>query len=407
MIVHKHRKSLFMLAAIVLVILSCEKIMPKAPQPDQVMNAPVEGLTEQQKRIFLDGAEEFDEVYTQATGLGPIFVASSCAGCHSGNNRGHPFTNLVRFGQSDTNGNTFLAFGAPQIQPHFIPGHTGETIPAGATSATFIAPIVSGTGFLELVSDQDVLAMADPNDLDGDGISGRPNWITLPNWVVPMNNAVSQNGKYIGRFGRKASEYNLHHQTVAAFNNDIGITTTYMPNNPFNYLQGTQPVQTSDPDISDQSVNATVFYLQALQAPIQRNQQDDQVKLGASVFKQIDCNRCHKEELHTGFSPIAALSNTSFHPYTDLLLHDMGPGLDDHYTEGTALTAEWRTTPLWGLGLAADVQGGRYFLMHDGRAKSIEEAIEMHGGESLQSRQKYQQLSASDKSALIAFLKSL
>ena len=150
-----------------------------------------------------------------------------------------------------------------------------------------------------------------------------------------------------------------------------------------------------------------VFYLQTLKAPIQRNQNDPDVIAGKQIFINIYCGKCHTPELQTGISPIAALSNKTFFPYTDLLLHDMGPGLNDGYTEGTALPAEWRTPPLWGLGLSKNSQGGQYFLMHDGRAKSIEEAILLHGGEAQQSKNSFQQLTATDKAKLIKFLESL
>lgn len=150
-----------------------------------------------------------------------------------------------------------------------------------------------------------------------------------------------------------------------------------------------------------------MFYLQTLKAPIQRQQNDSEVKNGRVIFDRINCSGCHKPTLKTGISTTKALSNKTFHPYTDLLLHDMGAGLDDAYTEGTAKTFEWRTPPLWGLGLSPNSQGGQYHLLHDGRAKSIEEAITLHGGEAANARNEYIQLSAADKNALIKFLKSL
>ena len=402
-------KPLFAIAIPVFVIgiSSCEKLMPSAPETDQVMDAPLSGLTPAQNKLFLEGAEEFDEIYTSETGLGPIFVTTSCSGCHAGDNKGHPFTILTRFGQDDTTGNHFLTMGAPQIQNRALSGHTGESIPAGATSSKFIAPIAAGVGFLELVSDQDLLAMSDPADANGDGISGVPNWNTIPSWVVPFQNAVTQNGKYICRFGRKASTYNLHQQTAGAFNNDMGITSTFLPVNPTNYLDGLQPVTVADPEVSDNSINATVFYLQVLQTPFQRNTSDPQVQQGEMVFKQIGCEDCHRQTLKTGYSPVAQLSYQEFHPYTDLLLHDMGAELDDHYTEGTALTSEWRTTPLWGVGLSTSSQGGEMYLLHDGRAHSFNEAIQFHGGEGSNSRTKFNQLNDADKQALIRFLESL
>lgn len=388
-------------------VYACTKLEPQAPKADEVMDAPLDGLTYTQYQMFNKGAEEFDELYTSESGLGPYYVATSCGACHSSDNRGHPFTILTRFGQTDSTGNKFLDRGAPQIQNNALQGFLPEQLPAGATSSKFIAPIVSGSGFLELVPDADIIAMADENKSNPDGVRGHPNWNTIPDYVVPFSNAVSKDGKYICRFGRKASTYNLHQQTVQAFNQDMGITTTFLPFNPINYLDGTNSVPVADPEITDASVNANVFYLQTLQTPLQRNTNDPQVMQGSNVFKTIGCEACHRETLKTGYSPVDALSYQEFHPYTDLLLHDMGSDLDDGYTEGTAKTSEWRTTPLWGLGLARNAQGNSLFLLHDGRAHSIDEAIQYHNGEALTSKNRYNDLSQSDKDAIIKFLNSL
>jgi CxxC motif-containing protein (DUF1111 family) len=137
------------------------------------------------------------------------------------------------------------------------------------------------------------------------------------------------------------------------------------------------------------------------------NQNDAEIQTGKQIFINTDCTKCHTPQLTTGPSPIAVLSDKIFFPYTDLLLHDMGPGLDDGYTEGAATTAEWRTPPLWGLGLSKNSQGGQYFLLHDGRAKTIEDAIVLHGGEANQSKAKFLQLTAAEKAMLIKFLESL
>lgn len=392
---------------IILLTCSCSKLEPAAPIAAEALDAPLEGLTFAQYQLFNEGAAEFDEVYTAESGLGPVYVVTSCASCHTGDNRGHPFTILTRFGQTDSTGNQFLNMGGPQLQNHAIQGHVAEQIPANAKSSRFIAPIASGIGFLELVPDADIVAMADANANHPDGVRGHPNWNEIPSYVVPFQNAIVKDGKYICRFGRKASTYNLHQQTVQAFNQDIGITTSYLPIDPFNYLEGVNPVPAADPEITDKSVNATVFYLQALQTPFQRNQQDGAVVAGKNVFIQTGCEACHKQTLKTGYSPVEPLAYQEFHPYTDLLLHDMGSELDDGYTEGSATTAEWRTPPLWGLGLAQDAQGGNIFLLHDGRAHSIEEAILMHGGEAQVSRKRYELLSQPDKDALLQFLQSL
>ncbi len=403
-------KSIQLLVAFIVFLLcseSCEKIMPKAPELNQTLNAPLDGLTYEQNKIHLLGAAEFDEIYTGATGLGPLFVAASCSGCHNADSKGTPFTQLTRFGQTDTLGNTFLDQGGPQLQHNFLPGFEGEQLPQGASHSHFVAPIVAGLGFLELVNEQDIIALADPEDADADGVSGRINWNTLPDWVQPKATAEFKNGKYICRFGKKGSTYNLHQQVVQASNQDMGLTSTFMPQNPYNVLTGTQSIGTSDPDITDQSINSNVFYIQTLQAPERRNADDVTVLLGNELFRQIGCNSCHVEKLKTGYSAVDALSNKTFYPYTDMLLHDMGSALDDNYTEGTALSAEWKTPPLWGLGLSAQAQGGGYFLLHDGRAQSIEEAIEYHNGEAAASKSNYKTLSQSEKAALITFLNSL
>ncbi len=358
-------------------------------------------MEKQELAQFLKGDKAFNnEIFSAQTGLGPIFVATSCVSCHAGDGKGHPFTTLTRFGQSDETGNKFLHLGGPQLQNRALPGYTPEQIPFGATFSKFTPPAVTGLGYLALVSDADILSMADPNDINGDGISGVPNWIEVPDFVTINKDAISQGGKYIGRFGKKASVYSLFHQTVNAYNQDIGITSLFSPVDVFSGLE-------IEPEVSMQTIHSVVFYLHTLKAPINRNQNDIDVIKGKSIFNQINCSGCHTPTLKTGFSSTAMLSNREFHPYTDLLLHNMGAGLDDGYTEGNAKTDEWRTPPLWGLGLSPNSQGGQYFLMHDGRAKSIEEAILLHGGEANQSKVNYQNLTHDEKDAIIKFLKSL
>jgi CxxC motif-containing protein (DUF1111 family) len=368
---------------------------------DAILDGPVAGLSPSEHRRFLAGDAAFNEaVFTPATGLGPIFVASSCGTCHAGDGKGHPFSALTRYGQTDSTGNQFSDQGGPQLQHLAIPGFVPEQLPAGATSSLFIPPANTGLGYLELVSDADILAMADPQDLDGDGISGIPNYIALAPFVVPAANAIPRGGKYIGRFGRKAGAYNLLNQTANAYHQDMGIASAFIP---IDILTG----EASDPEVQTQAVIDVVFYLQTLKAPIQRTPENADVVAGKQLFEQIGCEKCHRSTLQTGFSDVAALSYVPFHPYTDLLLHDMGSGLDDGYTEGTALTSEWRTTPLWGIGLSADSQGGSLYLMHDGRAHSLREAIELHGGEAAASKDQFQQLTETEKNAVIQFLNSL
>lgn len=380
---------------------SCSKLEPQAPGEGEILDGPVEGLTAEQKLVFLRGDVAFnDEVFTAATGLGPLFVSTSCGSCHAGDGKGHPFTTLTRFGQADASGNKFLHLGGPQLQNRAIPGFAPEQIPSGAGFAKFTPPANTGLGYLDAVSDADILALADPGDANGDGISGVPNWVQLKPFLIPRAGSLTNEGKHIGRFGKKAGAYDLLQQTAAAYNQDMGITSAYEP---FDTWSGKEV----DPEVSNQTVQDVVFYLRTLKAPVQRNAADPAVMEGRGLFLQSDCGKCHTPELKTGVSDIAALSFKVFAPYTDLLMHDMGPGLDDGYTEGNALTSEWRTPALWGLGLSKNSQGGVYYLMHDGRARSVEEAILLHGGEAAGSRAKYESLSAQEKQKLIKFLESL
>lgn len=382
-------------------VLSCEEIIPAAPANNQLLDGPLAGLNYAEQRQFLAGDRAFnEEIFTSANGLGPAFVATSCGSCHAGDGKGHPFTTLTRFGQTDDTGNQFLDQGGPQLQNRAIPGHVPEQLPPGATFSRFMPPANTGLGFLEILTDAQLLANADPNDIDGDGISGVPNYVDPPPYFQQQPHHENNGGKFIGRFGKKASAIDLLHQTVNAYNQDIGITSSF---NPIDASTGLE----TDPEISDQTVRDVVFYLQTLKTPIPRNQNQSEVNLGKETFLEIGCGKCHIPEFTTPESQILALSNKTFYPYTDLLLHDMGADLDDGYTEGTALTNEWKTPPLWGLGIAPNSQGGQFFLLHDGRARSIEEAIELHGGEAMASRTQYLQLENSEREALIKFLKSL
>lgn len=380
---------------------SCEKILPASPAENELLDGPVEGLNFEQTGRFLKGDIAFnDDVFTTQTGLGPVFVATSCGSCHAGDGKGTPFTTLTRFGQTDETGNLFLHLGGPQLQHRATAGFQPEKLPPGATFSKLTPPANTGLGFLEIVSDADILAFADPEDANGDGISGVPNWIKTPDYVQIRPGAVSKDNRYIGRFGKKASVYNLLQQTANAYNQDMGIASFYEP---FDTWSGQQ----IDPEVSNQVIQDVVFYLQTLKAPLPRNVENSEILAGRQLFETLKCAACHRPELKTGDSPIAVLSNKIFYPFTDLLLHDMGPGLDDGYTEGSAKTAEWRTPPLWGLGLSKNSQGGQYFLLHDGRAGSLEEAILAHGGEAQSSRNQYEILSSAEKQRLIQFLESL
>lgn len=393
------------------VIWACSQFLPSAPKSEDVLAEPMEGLTNAQLRSHLEGDGQFDKIFSMEEGLGPAFVSNSCQSCHIGDGKGHPLTTLTRFGKYNNSvWDPMIAEGGPQLQDRAIAGFPAEKIPQGATGvAQFTPPAVSGLGFMAAVTDADILALADPGDADGDGISGTVNYIQPPDYFIAKATHIPNNGKYIGRFGKKAGAIDLTHQIVSAYIQDMGITSDFVPQDLYNPEVGvvTGGDMVEDPEVSAAIVNNVVFYIRTLKAPPRRDKNASDVLAGEQLFMQTDCAKCHMPTLTTATSDVEVLSEKTFYPFTDMLMHDMGAGLDDGYTEGTAQTSEWRTAPLWGIGLAKDSQGGSLFLMHDGRASSLGEAIELHGGEALVSRNKFKALSATEKDRLIRFLESL
>lgn len=389
------------LGLLAIFLIGCEVFSPNELEEYKLLDGPIEGLSHAESRRFVSGDAAFDdEIFTAETGLGPLFTGTSCVSCHASDGKGHPFNSFIRFGQSDSSGNHFLDQGGPQLQNKALPGYEPETLPDGAPYATFLAPAVTGLGYLDAVSDEYLIAIEEEQAERLDDIRGKVHWNTIPEYVNLRPNAIEQNGKYITRFGKKASVYDLLQQTADAYNQDIGITSYYEP-------YDTYSGDMMEPEIDRQTISDVVFYLKTLKAPEPRNQDNIDVLSGKNLFEQIQCAVCHRPNMETSYSPIDVLSFKTFHPYTDLLLHDLGPELDDGYTEGYATSAQWRTAPLWGLGLSKNSQGGKYYLMHDGRAKSIEEAIALHGGEAENSRNLYDALSTEEQNQVIQFLESL
>ena len=396
---------------LLLFLAACQgALLPKLPDSDTILDGPMAGLSHAELNQHTLGDLAFGRVFTEIDGLGPIFVTNSCETCHGGDGKGHPFTTLTRFGKMTASGfDPMLSEGGPQLQPHAISNYPGEFIPAGATGiAKFMAPAVTGLGLIELVSDADILTFADPQDSDGDGISGVASYIDPPDYFQAKPWHIPQNGKYIGRFGRKAGAIDLFHQTTNAYFNDMGISSDFHPEDIYNIQSGIFSGDNApEPEVSAAEFNQVVFYLQTLKIPPRRNTQQAEIKAGESAFVEIGCAGCHRQEMKTQLSSVSALSEKTFFPYSDFLLHDLGPGLDDGYTEGSATNSEWRTTPLWGLGLSASTQGNKALYMHDGRAKTLTEAINLHGGEGAKSRERFQALSASKQAELFQFLESL
>ncbi|HPI08735.1 MAG TPA: di-heme oxidoredictase family protein [Saprospiraceae bacterium] len=263
-----------------------------------------------------------------------------------------------------------------------------------------IAPQMPGLGLLEIVPESVILDWSDPNDSNSDGISGRPNYV----W-----NTAKQQSE-IGRFGWKANQPDLQQQTAKAFNGDIGITSNLFPEDhltPFQQLQYPGIPNGGAPEISDDLLAKVVSYCQTLSVPARRDWTDQQVLRGKFLFTELKCEACHRPSLSTGNGgSIGALKNQNIRPYSDLLLHDMGADLADNRPDGFATSTEWRTAPLWGIGMIPTVNG-HSFLLHDGRARNLEEAVLWHGGEAEQSREDYKKLSAEDRAALLRFLESL
>ena len=401
---------------------ACDLLAPAAPPEDQVLDGTIAGMSPSQVGQHVSGDEEFGRVFAAADGLGPIFVAAGCEQCHVGDGKGHPVFSLVRFGRADgARVDPMLEAGGPQLQHRAIPGFVPETVPAEATYVTrLLPPSVSGLGYLDAVDDTTLAALADPDDRDGDGVSGRlqilepgdllERAVALEARSTPgaRSRGLPREGGYVGRFGRKASTVNLLHQTVSAYQQDMGVTSDLLGEDLFNPAIGNGASdRVADPEVSGAAVADVVFYLKTLRAPSRRDASDPEVRAGEAVFASIGCATCHVPTLRTGRSEIAVLDRVEFHPYTDLLLHDMGPALDDGYSEGRALGSEWRTPPLWGLGVQASLQGGRAFYMHDGRAGTLPEAIELHGGEAAASREAFRRLAEPERRALIRFLLSL
>jgi len=266
-----------------------------------------------------------------------------------------------------------------------------------------VAPALPGLGLLEAIPQASIDVLADPDDADGDGISGRINRV----WDRAQGQTVA------GRFGWKASQPNLLQQAAAAFRNDIGITNVLYPSEACTAAQepclrarsGSGP--RTPHEISDELLASTTYFLRYLAVPKRRSAEALEVLEGRHLFRQIGCAACHVPRHVTGDVPgYPELSKQVIWPYTDLLLHDMGDGLADGRREFDAGGREWRTPPLWGLGWTREVSGHAAYL-HDGRARTLGEAILWHGGEAQSARQAFLNLPRLERQALLAFLQSL
>jgi CxxC motif-containing protein (DUF1111 family) len=264
-----------------------------------------------------------------------------------------------------------------------------------------VAPQMIGLGLLEAVPEEDILALADPEDADGDGISGRPNLVLSEETGAPM----------LGRFGWKAGQPTIREQSASAFSGDIGISTSVLPDGWGECSEAQagcrEALDGGAPEADDQVLDLVTFYSRNLAVPARRDLDDAEVLHGKRLFYEAGCAGCHAPKFVTARLPDQP--EQSFQliwPYTDMLLHDMGEGLADHRPEARASGSEWRTAPLWGIGLTGTVTGRESFL-HDGRARTLLEAVLWHGGEAQAARDRVAGMSAGDREALVRFLESL
>ena len=252
---------------------------------------------------------------------------------------------------------------------------------------------------LELVPETWLKEQSDPDDRNHDGISGRVNRV----WDVKRKVESS------GRFGWKAEQPTVEQQAAGAFFGDMGITSSLFPFGNHGHAQATKVVDAggASPEVSDAILADVVFYARVLAVPARRNVHEPSVHQGEQLFSQLECSSCHVPSVRVGKSAeLPMMSQERIHPYSDLLLHDMGEGLSDHRPSFSAQGSEWRTPPLWGIGLVKKVNG-HTFLMHDGRARNLTEAVLWHGGEASRAQAAFRNLSATERQALIAFLESL
>ena len=432
------------------------RIIPKLQASDRgAFSFPLTNLSFLRKQNFFVGNSFFQNAWviapssTQARdGLGPLFNTNACQSCHIRDGRGRPpvenkemQSSLVRVSIPSDSNDVDKVLG---VKPHPIYGtqfqnqaviginrevsvkikwhntnhrypdntlfrlqrpelvlsnyNYGEVEESILTSIRVPPPMI-GLGLLDTILEKDILANADPNDADNDGISGRANYV----WDV------KRNSQSLGRFGWKAGQPNIRQQVASAFSEDIGITSSLYPNNICTNKQTSCLEQPNggQPEVSDEILDLVTFYSKTLAVPSRRNHDHEFIQKGEALFRAAKCNACHIESFVTGDDEeFPELSNQEIHPYTDLLLHDMGPDLADNRPVFNATGREWRTPPLWGIGLTRVVNEHTSFL-HDGRARSIEEAILWHGGEAEFSRDYFLNLEKQQRRQLLSFLKSL
>ncbi len=411
----------------------------------QAFGLPASNLSAQNLEKHLEGDIAFEALFVASPalrngGLGSIFNNNSCNGCHPSDSRASVPENINSmsglFLKISVPGNDEHGGPAPvpgfgtQLQHQSVYGYQPEaqmavtyeqqevSLPDGTIITlqkpiySIVSPYVSlpgnvlisprigmpvfGLGLLEAIPEHSILANADPDDTDKDGISGKANYVWDP---------VSGTTK-LGRFGWKAGAPSVLVQTAGAYNEDMGLTNYLKPVESSAGQTNNDPSSVS-PEVSRGELESVTFYTLTLGVPAGRDFDDPEVIAGHRIFEQINCSACHIASFTTGnYKGIPEISNQKIYPYTDMLLHDMGDGLADNRSEFQADGNEWKTRPLWGIGLTALTSGHTSFL-HDGRARNLTEAILWHGGEAENSREDFRKLSTEDRKKLLRFLESL
>ncbi len=408
-------------------------------------------ISEDNERMFFTGNSFFNQPWVEAPsstqtrdGVGPLFNARSCSACHFRDGRGAPPTEadesflglLIRLSipgegangapLGDPNyGGQFQPFaldhvpaeGTPRVVYEETEGQyaDGETFSLRHPTYSFdglgygplhddimisarVAPQVIGLGLLEAIPEERLAELADPEDADDDGISGRMNRV----WDVTREVMA------VGRFGWKAEQPTVRQQSAGAFLGDMGLTTPLFMSQECSASQE-DCIATPDggaPEVEPHLFERVVVYTSLLAVPVRRDWEEPEVLLGKRLFAQANCTGCHTPSHMTGDHWLDETSNQLIWPYTDLLLHDMGPELADGRPVYEANVSEWRTPPLWGIGLF-DAVNSHEFLLHDGRARGVAEAILWHGGEAEESREAFVNMSREERNALIRFVRTL
>ncbi|HET7903114.1 MAG TPA: di-heme oxidoredictase family protein [Candidatus Eisenbacteria bacterium] len=380
----------------------CDKMLTERPDPGTRFDQPIEGLGNGELGRFQAGQTQFRRGFSIEEGLGPVFNNRSCASCHSSDGRGVLENSLVRFSRA---GDPAVAEGGPQLQDKAVPGADPETLPAGVEVSRRLPPPVFGVGLMEAITDSSILAHSDPGDSNADGISGRPNYVVAESYVPATEPGAGPAAK-IGRFSRKAQVPALLQQVVEAYHQDMGITSSFRSTDNVNPLSTKpNPDHAPDPEVGGGELDDVMNYIRML-APPSPGEWTDRRRQGEALFTSARCGSCHVPVMRTGMHEIEALSNRDVYIYSDLLLHDMGDGLADNRPDGQADGREWRTAPLWGMRLVREFLGGDMLLMHDGRARSVEAAIGLHGGEGAGARDAFAAMTADEKAALVDFVES-